>query len=75
MLSDIDYTRIMFGEHARQVPAWCYVQDQGSGVVSFVGSSRADSPHPLRFGSSRTHQFVVGELMLGNGEVLFASRS
>jgi hypothetical protein len=43
-----------------------YVQSQGPGVVSFVGSTRVTpgDPHPLRFGSERTHQLVVGDLTL-----------
>lgn len=61
----VDMTAVMFGQHARQVPAWMYVQNQGDGVVSFVGSSRVpDGPHPLRYGSDRTHQFIVGEIIV-----------
>jgi hypothetical protein len=44
---------------------WLYVQDQGDGVVSFVGSSRVTGgEHPFRFGSGRTHQLVVGPVRL-----------
>src|SRR4051794_623381 len=51
--------------HARHVPAWMYVQRVGDGTVSFVGSSRVSTPaHPLHYGSTRTHQFVVGELVV-----------
>jgi hypothetical protein len=64
------YTRMLLGEHAVHVPAWFYVQQQGrdrSGAefVSFVGASRADpgQPHPLRFGSDRTHQLVIGDII------------
>lgn len=47
------------------VPAWMYVQSHGEGVVSFVGSSRIPKgPHPLRYGSERTHQLLVGELVV-----------
>jgi hypothetical protein len=57
--------RLMFGENARRVPAWMYVQNQGDGVVSFVGSSRVDeAAHPLRYGSDRAHQFFLGELIV-----------
>jgi hypothetical protein len=41
-----------------------YIQDQGDGIVTFVGSSRVGDPHPLRYGSRRTHQFVVGEAII-----------
>ncbi|MFJ6438256.1 hypothetical protein [Streptomyces sp. NPDC091416] len=51
--------------HARHVPAWLYVQRAGDGTVSFVGSSRVDVPaHPLQYGSTRTHQLIVGELVV-----------
>ncbi|WP_329020408.1 hypothetical protein [Streptomyces sp. NBC_01601] len=53
--------------NVRHVPAWLYVQNQGDGLVSFVGASRVPThsgPHPLRYGSSRTHQLVVGELIV-----------
>lgn len=64
-MSDIDYTRVMFGRHAVHVPAWLYVQDAGAGTVSFVGSSRLPgAAHPMRYGSERTHQFVLGELIV-----------
>lgn len=59
-----DAAQIMFGTNAVHIPAWLYVQDQGGGVVSFVGSSRTDGPHPLRYGSSRAHQFIVGEVIV-----------
>lgn len=61
----VDYTRVLFGESARQAPAWLYVQDQGDGLVSFVGASHVpETAHPLRYGSERSHQFVVGEIIL-----------
>lgn len=51
--------------HARHVPAWMYVQTAADGTVSFVGASRVDRPvHPLRYGSDRTHQLIVGELIV-----------
>lgn len=59
--SNEGYVRAMFGENAVHVPAWFYVQHQAEGVVSFVGASRSEA---LRFGSDRTHQFVVGELIV-----------
>jgi hypothetical protein len=69
----IDPARLMFGENARQVPAWFYVQDNGAGGITFVGASNVtgthrpaplDHPHPLRYGSERTHQLVVGEIIV-----------
>jgi hypothetical protein len=51
--------------HARHVPAWMYVQTAADGTVSFVGASRINQPvHPLRYGSDRTHQLIVGELIV-----------
>lgn len=47
--------------------AWMYVQDQGEGMISFVGASRVDT---FRFGSTCTHQFVVGDLTLVPGLVV-----
>lgn len=70
-MTDLDYTRVMYGERARHVPAWLYVQDVGAGVVSFAGASRVDSKaHPLRYGSERTHQFIVGELIVRPHQVI-----
>jgi hypothetical protein len=60
----MDWTRAVFGEHARHVPAWLYVQDQGSGVVSIAGASSVAGAHPLRYGSERAHQFVLGEIII-----------
>ena len=61
----VDYARVLFGDNARHVPAWLYVQNQGDGVVSFVGGSRTPVPaHPARYGSDRSHQFIVGELLI-----------
>ena len=59
-----DYVRAMFGAHAVHVPAWLYVQNQGNGTVAFVGASRTQYPHPLRFGSERTHQLIIGEMII-----------
>lgn len=62
----IDMTRVMFGEAARQAPMHMYVQGaDGEGTVSFVGASRLPAgPHPLRYGSSRTHQLVIGQIIV-----------
>lgn len=65
----VDFTRVVFGQHAVHVPAWMVVQDEGHGAVSFVGASRFDPKpgyptHPLRFESDRTHQLVIGEVIV-----------
>jgi hypothetical protein len=58
-----DMAQVMYGRNARHVPAWCYLQNQGPGYVSFVGASRMGAPHPLRYGSEREHVFAVGEII------------
>jgi hypothetical protein len=64
-MANVDpYTRALFGENARHVPAWMYVQHQGGDVVSFVGASRVVGEHPLRYGSDRSHQFILGEVIV-----------
>lgn len=64
----MNYVNNIFGEHARHVPCWMYIQDQGKGMISFVGASRVDSDinslHPLRYESSRTHHFITGEIIV-----------
>jgi hypothetical protein len=70
LYGDVDITRVMFGQHAIHVPAWLIVQDQGEGLVAFVGSSRLPvTNHPLRYGSERTHQRIVGEIIIRPHEV------
>lgn len=65
LLDTAGYTRALFGANAVHVPAWLYVQNTGSGFVSFVGGSKAPTgSHPLRYGSGRTHQLIVGELIV-----------
>lgn len=54
------YTQVMFGQHAQHVPAWLYVQSQGNGTVLFVGASRSTG---LTWGGTKTHQFMLGELI------------
>jgi hypothetical protein len=63
-MMDADYTKVMFGQHAVHVPAWLVVQDQGEGLVSFVGATRMEAPHPMRYGSDKTHQLVIGEIVI-----------
>ncbi|MFE9137818.1 hypothetical protein [Streptomyces sp. NPDC007355] len=63
--TDAGLAGLRLDPHARHVPAWMYVQRAGDGTVSFVGSSRVSDPdHPLQYGSARTHQLIVGELVV-----------
>jgi len=55
--------RMLYGADARHVPAWLYVQDQGQGLVSFVGASAVPN-HPLRYGTQFAHVFIVGEVVV-----------
>jgi hypothetical protein len=61
--------RVLLGDQARQGTGWLYVQDAGSGMVSFVGSAREKvytprQRHELAYGSDRTHQFVLGQVII-----------
>lgn len=57
--------RIAADPLARHVPLWMYVQTAGDGMVSFAGSGRVPAgQHPLHYGSSRQHQFLVGEMVM-----------
>lgn len=56
--------RALYGQHATKVPAWCWVQHQGDDCVSFVGASSYQTPHPMRYGSDRTHQLILGEIIV-----------
>ncbi|MEU6406148.1 hypothetical protein [Streptomyces sp. NPDC046985] len=65
--SDAALAGLMLDPHARHVPSWMYVQDSGPGLVTFVGSSRipgTGDAHPLRYGSRRIHQLIVGEILV-----------
>ena len=66
LYGDTDMARVMYGENARHVPAWAYVQRHGPSVVGLVGASAvADgTPHPLLYGSGWQHVFVVGEVVV-----------
>ena len=71
-----DMARVMYGENARHVPAFLYVQDRGPGIVSFVGSSMTrGQDNPLRYGAGhwrtleddegyRPHHLIVGEIIV-----------
>ncbi len=63
---NIDMTRTLYGQDARHVPAWIYVQKHGNEVVGLVGASRVPpgTAHPLLYGSSRQHTFIVGEIII-----------
>lgn len=67
LYGDIDITQVMFGQNCRRVPCWMYVQGPGH-AVSFVGGSKGgvgpDELNPLCYGSQRTHQFVIGEIIV-----------
>lgn len=72
--TDALYVRGIFGPNAVRIPCTIAVQDQGIQamgdlnyrVVSIVGHSVLPVPteHPARFGSSCTHQLMVGEIIL-----------
>lgn len=53
-------TRALFGRFARHVPMWMVVQDSRE-AATFVGAS---SDPALRYGSRRTHQLILGELIV-----------
>jgi hypothetical protein len=57
-------TRVLYGVDALHVPAWFYVQNQGPGLVSFVGASAVMPSHPLRYGTQFEHVFIVGEVVV-----------
>lgn len=54
-------TRALFGRFVRHVPMWMVVQDSGRDTVTFVGASRDPALH---YGSRRTHQLILGELVV-----------
>jgi hypothetical protein len=60
--TDDMFTKAMFGQHARHIPMWMKVQDQGDGTVIFAGSSKKGTP--IRYGSNRTHQLILGEMIV-----------
>jgi len=59
------YTRALYGQFARHVPTWFWVQDGGD-VAIIAGASRGidGATHPLRYGSKMTHQFILGEIIV-----------
>lgn len=66
LYGDMDMARVMYGEHARHIPAWMYVQDQGPGVVGLVGASRVPSGnHPLTYGGGHYQGAAEGHSNTG----------
>lgn len=55
------YMKAMYGCNALHIPAWFVVQDQGPGTVAIVGASRDTS---VRYKSEKTHQLIIGELIV-----------
>jgi hypothetical protein len=84
----VDMTRVMWGEHARHVPAWLVVQDAGPGTVALIGSSMTPGQeHPLRYGAPGyrdtddpfdetyvPHHLVIGEIIV-RPHVVIATRA
>jgi hypothetical protein len=58
-----DMTRAMFGCHAVHCGFNMIVQDGQDGKILIVGQSQAKAPHPLRFGSNRTHLLLMGDMV------------
>jgi hypothetical protein len=70
--------RLLLGKDARQGTGWAYIQDQGPGIVSFVGSAKVgkNERHPFRYGTPNydgskngpegyySHHFMVGEVLI-----------
>lgn len=56
------YIRSMFGCNARRVPMWMKVQANPDGTTMFVGASMQGNA--LAYGSTMTHQHIVGELIV-----------
>lgn len=61
-----DMARVMYGQNARHVPAWMYVQRHSAETVGLIGASRVleGTAHPLLYGSGRQHAFIVGEVIV-----------
>jgi hypothetical protein len=57
----LSLTRALFGPFARHVPMWMIVQHTAADSVCFVGASR---DLRLRYGSTMTHQLILGELIV-----------
>lgn len=53
--------RALFGRFICHVPMWMVVQDSAHDGVTFVGASRNPA---LRYGSSRIHQLILGEVIV-----------
>ena len=53
--------KVMMGQHAIHIPFRAVVQEQGEGIVSFIGAIKGEK---LRFGSKMVHQLVSGDIIL-----------
>jgi len=60
-MDSFPFIKEMLSKDARCVNMWMKVQDQGEGVISFVGASRSID---LRYGSKKTHQLIIGEIIV-----------
>lgn len=59
-----DYiTQAMFGSHAVQCGINLIIQDGEDGQAIMVAQSKMKGPHPLRFGSKRTHILLLGDMV------------
>lgn len=58
-----DYTRALFGQHAAHVGFNYIAQDGQDGRLILVAQTQAGAPHPLLFGSKRTHTFAMGDVI------------
>lgn len=63
--------RALYGHYARQIPVWMVAQESGPDAVCFVGASRDPG---LRFGSTMTHQLILGELIVRPHFVIESNR-
>jgi hypothetical protein len=61
-----EYTRMLFGDQAVYAKTHLIVQkgDNEGHTVAIAALSRSEGQHPLLFGSTKTHQLVVGELIV-----------
>ena len=60
----VDWTRVMYGENAIQVPLNLTIQRMDDGIVLVVGASKFTAPNPLMFGSKLGHVKFLGDAVL-----------
>ncbi len=58
-----DMTRAMFGCNAVHCGVNIIVQDGEDGRAIMVAQSKMTGPHPLRYGSKRTHILLLGDMV------------